>query len=1203
MSQAPNKLAAALLEVFCQQSAVFHSVRNKISGSGLTQAQTIQEVYIDGVSNPSLRVIFVAALIEQLKEPVIVLVTDAQASKRYHRDLLELLSPEQIAVWPAEEFSPYDLSDLPTATIKAQYEIGSDLLAKKQKVYLIPAKALALKHLSVKRQDELAIQLTVGQEISPQQVAKLCIERGYLKTGIIIEPGEFSVRGDIFDLYPVQTEPVRIEFFGDTIESIRVINPETQRSIESIQTIKAIPKHGLVLTDANEKHLVETLYECLAKQVKHLDNIDAEALNETIQNQVKVLQSDQHLRADGMDYYMPLVESANAFETVANMLTQDALLVLDDWLMTDNYLSGYTDRLSTQQKETLAKGRNLDTGFQYHIQVNEALGSLKDKTSRRIYLDAVPLLNTDKEYAQSIEIQAPDQFKADMVAFTTYLHQLRREGYQIWVTTDNPQRVLDNCKEWDVPAQYLAETANAGEIQTALTSHDVIITKQGLVEGFILPQEKIAHITDAELFNRKRKKATMLATSGHKRDDSEVIKAIDELREGDYVVHYKHGIGQFEKLSRITIDKETREYLTVSYAGNDKIHVPVEQVNLLSRYRGSGDAAPKLNKMGGFDWNKTKSKAEKAIQSIARELMKLYASRSRERGYQFEPDTPWQVEMEEAFPYTETPDQWQAIQEIKTDMESDQPMDRLVCGDVGFGKTEVALRAIFKAVLSGKQVAFLAPTTILAQQHFNTLVDRFKPYPVRLGLLSRFRTPAEQKEVTKRLTIGECDIVVGTHRILQKDIQFKDLGLVVVDEEHRFGVAHKERLKELRHNVDFIAMSATPIPRTLHMSLSGIRQMSLINTPPVNRAPVKTYVGPYNPAQVRMAILQEVDRGGQVYFVHNRVQSIYVVRDQLQALVPEVKIGIGHGQMPEKELENVMLDFAQHVYDVLLCTTIIESGLDIPSANTIIIDRADRFGLAQLYQLRGRVGRSDVQAYAYCYYDQEMVLTQDAQERLRAIREFTQLGSGYQIALRDMEIRGVGNVLGGEQHGHMIAVGFDLYCQMLQENIQALQGKVVAHEQDSIVDLNVTAFIPDNWMTDKNLKLTEYKRLADIRTQRALEIITSEWEDRFGALPAPTQKLIKLVRLRIMATEANIPVIREDDTEMRITVPYNLQEWLAIQAKMPAELGRIARWMPPVTAKESSQPLLAIRQLSLRNYDDKLDFLEQFLEALAKLKT
>lgn len=1193
MPQAPNKLAGALLEVFCQQSAVFQTLIEK--------SRHAQDIYVDGLSNPSIRAMIVAAMLGQLNEPVVVLVTDAQASKRYHRDLLELLPPDQIAVWPAEEFSPYDLSDLPTSTIKAQYEIATDLLAQKPKVYLIPAKALALKHLSVHRQNELAIQLEVGQEISPQQLATLCTERGYMKTGIILEPGEFSVRGDIFDLYPVQAEPVRIEFFGDNIESIRIINPETQRSVESVKTARAIPKHALVLTEENEKLLVDKLYKCLSAQSKNLESIDAEALNETINNQVQALQSQQHLRADGMDYYASLVETKNdAFENVASLISSNMLLVLDDWAMTDNYLAGYTDRLSTQQKETLSKGRALDIQFSYHISSTEALGSLKDRTARRIYLDAVPLVDTDAQYALNIEIQAPDQFKADMVAFTSYLNQLRRDGYQAWVITDNPQRVLDNCKEWDVPAQYLADTSSLTDMNTALNARDVIITKEGLVEGFLLPQEKIVHLTDAELFNRKRKKATMLATSGHKRDDAEVIKAIDELREGDYVVHYKHGIGRFEKLSRITIDKETREYLTVSYSGNDKIHVPVEQVNLLSRYRGSGDAAPKLNKMGGFDWNKTKSKAEKAVQSIARELVKLYASREHARGYQFEPDTPWQVEMEESFPYTETPDQWQAIQDIKTDMEADKPMDRLVCGDVGFGKTEVALRAIFKAVLSGKQVAFLAPTTILAQQHFNTLVDRFKPYPVRLGLLSRFRTPAEQKEVTKRLTMGECDIAVGTHRILQKDVQFKDLGLVVVDEEHRFGVGHKEKLKELRNNVDFIAMSATPIPRTLHMSLSGIRQMSLINTPPVNRAPVKTYVGPYNPAQVRMAILQEVDRGGQVYFVHNRVQSIYVMRDTLQALVPEVRIGVGHGQMPEKELETVMLDFAQHAYDVLLCTTIIESGLDIPSANTMIIDRADRFGLAQLYQLRGRVGRSDVQAYAYCYYDQDMVITQDAQERLRAIREFTQLGSGYQIALRDMEIRGVGNVLGGEQHGHMIAVGFDLYCQMLQENIQALQGKIVEHEQDSIVDLNVTAFIPDDWMTDKNLKLTEYKRLADIKTQRALEIIISEWEDRFGDLPEPTRKLTHLVQLRILATSLGIPVIREDDSEMRITIPYNLQEWLAIQAKMPNELGRIARWMPPVTAKEASQPLLAIRQLSLRNYDDKLDFLEQFLKALAQ---
>jgi transcription-repair coupling factor (superfamily II helicase) len=1181
---------------FLQASQTLQTISKKLSSG-----RESQEIYLEGITNPSVKAMFMAGLLEQQARPIVVLCADPQSTTRYFRDLIELLPSDKTAIWPSEEFSPYDQSNLPVRTAKEQFLIGNSLKLGDAKIYLIPARSLVLKHLSLTRQEELAITVQVNDRLSPQDLATLCLERGYLKTGIILEPGEFSSRGDIFDLFPVQGEPVRIEFFGDTVESIRVINAETQRSIESVKTVTAIPKHSLTLTENHQEKLTQAIYRQYDAQVKGLEDVEAEALKATIDTQMQAFKQ-QGLIVDGLDYYTPLVEDEIAFQTVLDLLPSNALLVLDNWLMTEQVLEGYCDRLTRQYEEGKQKGRLLDLGFQYHLGAPEALGQLKDILPQRLFLDAIPLTPDENKLALRMDVEAPPHFKADLRVMAETVQTYRRDGFRVFVSTDNPQRVIDNCKEAEVPAEYLSEKTRFEETlkYSQGAFQDILVSKTGLSEGFILPEAKLVYITDAELFNRKRKKAAMFATSGHKRDDADVIKAIDELREGDYVVHYKHGIGRFERLNKIDIDGEVREYLTVQYAGQDKLHVPVEQVNLLSRYRGSGDVAPKLNKMGGFDWGKTKSKAEKAIQSIARELMELYAARARSRGFQFEPDTPWQVEMEESFPYTETPDQWQAIQDVKLDMESDQPMDRLICGDVGYGKTEVAIRSIFKAVLSGRQVAVLVPTTILAQQHFTTIADRFKPYPVRVGLLSRFRTPKEQKEVLNRVAIGECDVVVGTHRLLQKDVHFKDLGLVVVDEEHRFGVSHKEKLKQLRKNVDVLVMSATPIPRTLHMAISGIRQMSLINTPPVNRSPIQTYVGPYNPAQVRMAILQEVDRGGQVYFLHNRVQSIYAMQQHLNDLVPEVRVGVGHGQMNERDLEAVMLSFAQGEYDVLLCTTIIESGVDIPNANTMIIDRADRFGLAQLYQIRGRVGRSDIQAYAYCYYDPEKMITQDAQERLRAIREFTQLGSGYQIALRDMEIRGVGNVLGSEQHGHMVAVGFDLYCQMLEENIQALQGKHVEHQQDSVVDLNVTAFIPDTWMNDKNLKLTEYKRLADIRSNRALDIIQSEWQDRFGDIPEQTQTLVRLVKLRILATELGIPVIRENDEELRFYVHYGLQDWMTLQAKMPPDIGKIARWLPPATAKEGSTPILAVKQLSLRRFD-KLEFVERFLTALGQL--
>ncbi len=1186
------RCSEALLEKFKSSSEVFRAVSNRF----FLDRPTV-ESHIEGLSNPALKSLMVAGVFQEHQSPVILICPDPHECMRYYRDLIELLPAELISQYPSDDFSPYDLSSASVQTIKKQYHLGLDFASGIRKIYLVAAKSLVLKHVSVEAQQRNAIHVKTNQSISPQDLAEWCLERGYLKTSIILEPGEFSVRGDIFDLYPVNADPVRIEFFGDTIESIRIINPETQRSVETVDSMTAIPRSPLVLSPENKSKLIDKLHHHLDSQVKALETVEAEALSATLNNQVQAM--EQSFIPDGLDYYAPLIEPD--FQPLVETLPDNAIVVFDDWVMTENNLQGYTDRLSRQLDEGIAKGRLLDLDFRYHLSTEEGLAALNQRVGKRLYLDSFPISDTMPENASrfSMTLFAPPAFKADLKEAVKSFADFREKRYQVFVTTDNPQRVLDNCKEWDVPAQYVTDDG-ISKSELEKSQYDILISKNGLLEGFILEAENIVHFTDAELFSRHKKKLVVSASSASKRQDMETLKAIDELREGDYVVHYHHGIGRFVKLAQIEIDGEKREYLTIQYGGNDRLHVPADQVNLLSRYRGSGDTPPKLNKMGGIDWSKTKSKVQKSIRSIARELMELYASRARSRGFQFEPDSPWQVELEEAFPYTETPDQWQSILDMKNDMESDKPMDRLICGDVGYGKTEVALRGIFKAVLSGKQVAVLVPTTILAQQHFNTLTDRFKPYPVRVGLLSRFRTPKEQKEVLTRLAMGECDVVVGTHRLLQKDVHFKDIGLVVVDEEQRFGVAHKEKLKQIRKEVDVLTLSATPIPRTLYMSISGVRDMSLINTPPVNRSPIKTFVGPYNPAQVRMAILQEVDRGGQVFFVHNRVQTIYAKETELADLVPEVRFAVAHGQMKEHELETIMLDFAQQKYDVLVCTTIIETGLDLPNVNTIIIDRADRFGLAQLYQIRGRVGRSETQAYAYCYYNQDQILTQDAQERLRAIREFTTLGSGYQIALRDLEIRGVGNILGAEQHGHMVAIGFDLYCQMLEESINELQGKVTETREDSVIDLNVTAFIPDEWVGDKNVKLTEYKRLADIRSKRSLEIIQAEWRDRFGEIPQEAQQLIKLVQLRITATDLNITSVREDQEYLRISVPYSLKEWMQYQAKLPPEIGGKARWVPAVTSREGSQPVLLVKQVAMKG-SDQVQYLETLFDHLRTL--
>ncbi len=1165
------------------------------------------EAHVENVANPAVKALVMAAVFRQTRCPMVVVCSEPHLVQKFRYELCQYLPASRVETYPTEEFSPYDQSVFPVRSLKEHYRLLRRLEQSRDQagdpfILLMSPKNLLLRHLSLEQMNAHAIHLRVNQAITPEALAARCLERGYIRTSLIMEPGEFSSRGDIFDLYPVNGPAVRVEFFGDTVENIRQIDVENQRSIESVAEVLAIPRSGIILTPENRQKLMEAVEAQLARQCRTLSGADLEGLESTIHNQMQAL--SQEFLPDGIDYYAPLVHgrSDSDYPSLMDYLPETSLAVFEDWAMLTNNLSGLSDRLSRQVEEGVAKGRLLDLDFRYHLTDEEALSRFKARLPRRLFLDSLPL-TADGQISPAhfaslypVDIKAPDRFKADLPAAVTQFGEFRRQGFSVFVTSDHPQRVLDACKEWDVPAVYWPEDGLPAD-EASWQTQDVIVSKGGPQEGFLLPAEKIVHYTDTELFGRSQKRLILDKKARQRREDIDVINSVNDLRPGDFVVHVKHGIGKFLELATIEMDGEKREYLTIQYSGSDRLHVPVDQVNMLSRYRGAGEKPPKLNKMGGTDWSRVTKKVKKSIANIARDLMQLYAKRAKAVGHAFDGDSPWQVEMEEAFPYTETPDQWQAILDMKADMESEKVMDRLICGDVGFGKTEVALRGIFKAVLSGKQVAFLAPTTILAQQHFNTLSERFGPYPVRLGLLSRFRSVKEQRDVVNRLAMGEMDVVVGTHRLLQKDVRFKDLGLLVIDEEQRFGVTHKEKIKQMRAEVDVLTLTATPIPRTLYMSLSGVREMSLINTPPTNRLPVQTYVGPYNPAQIRMAILQEVDRGGQVYFVHNRVQTIYQKVQELQDLVPEVRFTVGHGQMSGDDLETVMLEFAQKQFDVLVCTTIIESGLDIPNVNTIVIDRADRFGLAQLYQIRGRVGRSDVQAYAYLYYDPERMLTQDAKDRLRAIREFNVLGSGYQIALRDLEIRGVGNILGAEQHGHMVSVGFDLYCQMLEESIEELQGNEVRRKDHSIIDLNVTAFIPEAWVGDLDVKLTEYKRLADIDSELQLEIIQAEWKDRFGEIPWETQQLVKLVKLRIMATDLEIPMVRNDEEYIRISVPYTLQEWMFLQNKLPAKIGRKARWVPGIASKQGSLPVLLVKHQGMDG-EDQVEYLMDFFAAV-----
>ncbi len=1091
-----------------------------------------------------LRLLLVTKIRKITDKKILFITSNEQNALKYQNDLQKAFGVKS-EILPFQNISMYETVSPNRYDYAEQYRV----LTEKPDIVIAPVKALLEKFPQENFYKKNSTTLNVGDEINTKDLAQKFVDLGYRHSTMVSDIGEFSIRGDIVDFYSLDKHPVRIELWGDEIVDIRYFNNETQKSIEKLKSAEILPMYKFCV------------------------------LQEEPLTRHSVTPSPRS--GEGWNHVKELVENEGYFEGIEvyqNYFNNDLVNILD-------YFNDYILVLD-ETSELYSKYEYLDKNFEEQLQENLKL-NLNEPLIGRNHVTFEEFINKiagfvkiglnnfiDSEMDEIVEFntQTIQSFEANLDHIAEFIRKYKngenfnpspafqapsphnREGWRIIIATDYPERVKEILAERDIfDVEY----------NESISSH-----------GAILEDFKTIILTDRELFNKRNKEITSQKRSYYK-EKPEYIENINDIKEGEYVVHSIHGVGIYKGLSQQKIDGQLKDYLTIEYANKDRLHIPAEQINLLVRYRGSGAIKPKLSRMGGKDWENTKTRVKKEVEQVAYDLLRLYAKRKMQKGIQFLPDTNWQVEMEEAFEYTETPDQMKAINDVKSDMESEQPMDRLVCGDVGFGKTEVAMRGIFKAVTSGKQVAVVVPTTILAFQHYQTISERFKPFGVTVELLSRFRTAKEQKETIKHLATGECDVVVGTHRLLQEGIIFKDLGLVVIDEEHRFGVRHKEKLKSLRENIDIITMSATPIPRTLYMSLSGIKDMSIINTPPKNRLPIKTFVGEWNENMVKNAITHELDREGQVFYLYNRVETIDEFKFQLQKLVPNARIAIGHGQMNEKELEKIIIDFANHEYDVLLATTIIENGIDIPNANTMIIHNADKFGLAQLYQLRGRVGRSQRQAYCYCFYTKSKEITRDAVQRLKAIKEFTTLGSGYQIAMRDVEIRGVGNILGTKQHGHMVNVGFDTYCQLLEETVQELQGQAVEKATPTIVDINVTAFIPDEWVGSAEQKMIEYKRLADVKSDVELDYITEEWKDRFAKPPESVENLIKLIRLRLSATDVRISLIRETDDNIRIYTPYSQAEWKLIQQKLPSEiLKRIKFTIAPKSCTDGQSILL-----------------------------
>lgn len=1077
-----------------------------------------------------LRLLLVTKIRKITDKKILFVTSNEQNALRYQNDLekafgvkSELLPFQNISMYETVSPNRYDYAE--------QYRV----LTEKPDIVIAPVKALLEKFPTKSFYKNNSTTIKIGDEIDTKDLAQKFVNLGYKHSTMVSDIGEFSIRGDIVDFYSLDKHPVRIELWGDEIVDIRYFNNETQKSIEKLKSTEILPMYKFTL-----EKVTDDLWQKLAPK----DEGDEKGYFEGIEVYQNYFNNDLVTVLDYFDDYVLVLDETSELYAKYEFLDK-------------NFEEQLQENLKLNLNEPL-EGRN-------HVTFEEFI----QKIAGFVKIGLNNFIDSEMDEIVEFNTQTIQSFEANLDHIAEFIRKYKnevglnpsptfqssnREGWRIIIATDYPERVKEILAERDIfDVEY----------NESISSHGAILEDFGTII-----------LTDRELFNKRNKEITSQKRSYYK-EKPEYIENINDIKEGEYVVHSIHGVGIYKGLSQQEIDGQLKDYLTIEYANKDRLHIPAEQINLLVRYRGSGAIKPKLSRMGGKDWENTKTRVKKEVEQVAYDLLRLYAKRKMQHGIQFLPDTNWQVEMEEAFEYTETPDQMKAINDVKADMESEQPMDRLICGDVGFGKTEVAMRGIFKAVTSGKQVAVVVPTTILAFQHYQTISERFKPFGVHVELLSRFRTSKEQKETIKHLATGECDVVVGTHRLLQEGIVFKDLGLVVIDEEHRFGVRHKEKLKSLRENIDIITMSATPIPRTLYMSLSGIKDMSIINTPPKNRLPIKTFVGEWNENMVKNAITHELDREGQVFYLYNRVETIDEFKFQLQKLVPNARIAIGHGQMNEKELEKIIIDFANHEYDVLLATTIIENGIDIPNANTMIIHNADKFGLAQLYQLRGRVGRSQRQAYCYCFYTKSKEITSDAVQRLKAIKEFTTLGSGYQIAMRDVEIRGVGNILGTKQHGHMVNVGFDTYCQLLEETVQELQGQAVQKTEPTIVDINVTAFIPDEWVGSAEQKMIEYKRLADVKSDVELDYITEEWKDRFAKPPESVENLIKLIRIRLAATDVRISLIRETEDNIRIYTPYSQPEWKMIQKTLPSEiLKRIKFTIAPKACAEGESILL-----------------------------
>ena len=1086
----------------------------------------------------------------------LVVTYDDTRAKEIYDDLRSFTS--RVWLYPAKDLLFYSADIHGNLMARQRIAVLRRLMEDREGVVVTTMDGLMDHLLPLKYLREQSITVESGQVIDLDAWKERLIAMGYERVAQVDGMGQFSIRGGIVDIFPLTEEvPVRIELWDDEVDSIRTFDLESQRSVEQLENITIYPAAEVVLSgdqlaagirrlEKEEKTYEKALREQHKPEEAHRIHTIIEELRNGLDEGWRIGGLDAYIRyfcPDTVSFleYFPQGESVIYLDEPARLKEKGETVELE-------FRESMVHRL---EKGYLLPGQ---TGLLYPAA--EVLARMQKPFAVMLTgLDQkLPGMKVNQKF--SIDVKNVNSYQNSFEILIKDLTRWKKEGYRVILLSPSrtrASRLASDLREYDLraycPDVRETDSGNGGGDNTGspdsgnpvavnaaankVRPGEILVTYGNLHRGFEYPLLKFVFITEGDMFGVEKKRKRRKKTNYQ----GKAIQSFTELSVGDYVVHEEHGLGIYKGIEKVERDKVIKDYIKIEYGDGGNLYLPATRLESIQKYAGAEAKKPKLNKLGGAEWNKTKTRVRGAVQEIAKDLVKLYAARQEKAGFQYGPDTVWQREFEELFPYDETDDQMDAIDAVKKDMESRKIMDRLICGDVGYGKTEVALRAAFKAVQDSKQVVYLVPTTILAQQHYNTFVQRMKDFPVRVDMLSRFCTPARQKRTLEDLRKGMVDIVIGTHRVLSKDMQFKDLGLLIIDEEQRFGVAHKEKIKHLKENVDVLTLTATPIPRTLHMSLAGIRDMSVLEEPPVDRMPIQTYVMEYNEEMVREAINRELARNGQVYYVYNRVTDIDEVAGRVQALVPDAVVTFAHGQMREHELERIMADFINGEIDVLVSTTIIETGLDIPNANTMIIHDADRMGLSQLYQLRGRVGRSNRTSYAFLMYKRDKLLREEAEKRLQAIREFTELGSGIKIAMRDLEIRGAGNVLGAEQHGHMEAVGYDLYCKMLNQAVLALKGETLEEDSyETVVECDIDAYIPGRYIKNEYQKLDIYKRISAIETEEEYMDMQDELMDRFGDIPHSVENLLKIAAIRALAHRAYVTEVVINRQEVRLTM-------------------------------------------------------------------